>query len=238
MRPRIKKNRHRKNRRRHRPTRDLIFKRILAGFIAFIALLIIIPTLIWGVNLYRAHSAQQAGDGQTSSDVIQNKYHSPNGKKKKKVHVKTVSRSFAEKQVREAIPFGFQMIEKTKALPGQTISFGTLSRKETKKLYSLFQNGTSFQQFNDAVNYSSPNGELQWGDAGTTADGVQHTPKPDDPYTLDGGNIELRSSDNENFYYVANIDYHGGDAPKRTAKLKFTVSRVGGVITKVTRIGK
>lgn len=212
-------------------------KRLLAAGIAILVAIIVVPLFVLGVSMYRSHQATNNG-GEVPNSQIKNRNHSPNGKKKKQIHVKQLSKDQTTKKVKATIPYSLAVITKTQALPGESVSFGTLNQEETKKLYTYYQNGSIFQEFNDIINYSSPEGKLQWGDAGTKGDAQVTTPKPGDTYTLDGGNVEYLRSDQNNYYYEVTIVYHAGDTPQRKAKLRFTVSKVTGVITHVSQIGR
>lgn len=221
-------------------------QRNLRGLWIAVCLIVLVPLTFLGFIFYQAHHpnsnntnpTKNSGSHRSIIARVENPHNSPNGKKAKNVALKSVTREFATNNVKRGIPLAFDVISKTQALPGATLQFGNLDRKQYKQIYTTFQNGSALQNFNDVINYSSPTGELQWGDAGTKGVSNETTPKPGDTYTIDNVNINLSRQDRRNFYYAVALQYHAANFPSRTINLEMTVSRVGGVIINTRRVGK
>lgn len=217
------------------------FKKVLYLFIGVAILFILVPVGLWGYQRYQDnHTKPQVTDenGHPQTTIL-HKNQTPNGKKRKKVPIKSVSEKAATKNVKNSIQIGLKIISDNKITAGQNINISNLNKKDTKQLYRSFQNGSVVQQFNDIVNYSTPKGYVQWGDAGSkSTDTSIKTPKPGDEYVLDGGDIHLTSSNVENYFFKVNLTYHAGDQPQRTIPLKLTVNRIAGQVTNVKRIGE
>ena len=226
---------------KHSPHLKKLLKILLVGLI----ILIVVPLLLWGAMVYRnnhpnngGHQASSPQSGPTTNWKIHNRYHSPNGKKRKDISITSVTDTYALNNANRGIKVGLEVISKTQALPGEAVSFDSLDKKTIKAIYQTFQNGAAFQQFNDTVDYSSPSGQLQWGDAGSKGKTVAQTPKPGDPYTLDGLKTTITKTDHRNFYIDSYLQYHAADFPKQTIHLRLTVNRVAGTIVDTQRIGK
>lgn len=218
-------------------------KRIFYVTISIICIFILIPVGFWGYGVYRSHhdtnSANQSSNPQhTNIYRATNKYHTPNGRPRKNVEVTSVTKKVALDHANNGVKLGLKVMSANHSLPGHNLSLAGLNKQDTKAVYKYFQNGQAIQQFNDVVNYSSPEGELQWGDAGSKGNVQETTPKPGDPYNYDGGQCQLVSTTDRNFYYKINLQYHAGSQPTRTIPLKLTVNRSAGQITDVVRTGK
>lgn len=203
---------------------------------------IIVLLLIFGLAI---HSTIHSKSDLTTASSSSNKSSQPSSMPKPKLkanigygyrknyHMTVISITDGQQVVTNGINIGMHLIQVTKAVPNQNMNLMNLSDTDQNQLYSAYQNASPVQQFNDFVNYSSPLGYLQHGDAGNSKGSQEATPKPGDPYTVDNCQVNYQGSDDTNRYYTAKIQYHGANCAGRTLTLKFTVSKTIGRITGV-----
>ena len=148
-----------------------------------------------------------------------------------------VSADKAKENIQQGLPFAFEVIRSIESLPGSQVDFNQLGSDNTKKLYQYFESPTPVQEFNDIANYSSPDGMLQHGDAGTEGNGQQQTPKPGDPYTIDQADVNLVNEDKENYIFNVNLKYHANNDSPRTIPLNITAQKIDGKVVSIAQNG-
>lgn len=216
-------------------------KRLLLGLISFLVVILLVPLFFFGYNLFSAYRSQhQPHRSKQAINIakVENKYHTPNGAKPRRYNIQSVPVKKAERHITDGIKLAFSVMSSTKSLPGRNLNLNNLNAQDQKTLYRCFRDGSVVQQFNDVVNYSSPKGFRQFGDAGTTSSDQETTPKPGDQYSMDGVDIALTKKTGLYYYFKVNLKYHAGDQPSRTITLQVLVNRVAGQIVSVKRDGK
>lgn len=216
-------------------------KRLLIGLFSALIVILLVPLLFLGYNLFSAYRSQhQPHHSKEAINIarVENKYHTPNGAKPRKYNIKSVSVKKAESNIINGINIAFNAMSDNNSLPGRNLNLSKLSDQDQKNIYKYFRDGSVVQQFNDVVNYSSPKGYLQFGDAGTTKSDQESTPKPGDRYSMYGGSIDLVKQTGLYYYFRVYLKYHAADQPSRTITLQVLVNRVAGQIVSVKREGK
>ncbi|MDC2828478.1 hypothetical protein [Limosilactobacillus mucosae] len=213
------------------------FSKIMITIIVAVSLALL-GILILTIQNHKQASNTRQNDASSQSSAVTNS----SSRKGKKASSRTskpslVSADKAKENIQQGLPFAFEVIKSIESLPGSQVDFNQLGSDNTKKLYTYFESPEPVQQFNDIANYSSPDGMLQHGDAGTEGNGQEQTPKPGDPYTIDQADINLVSQDNETYIFNVNLKYHANSDSPRTIPLKITSQKIDGKVVSIAQNG-
>lgn len=189
---------------------------------------------------HKPKEAVSSSSSSSSSIIIKNVPKAQNKRQNQsssKVKSQKVPVTDAQQNVSQGLATAMSIIQEAKSLPGEQVEFNGLSDDTTKQMYTSFSTPEPVQQFNDIINYSSRNGMLMHGDAGSPANAQISTPKPGDPYTIDQADVQPAGKDDGNYYFTVDLQYHANSDGVRTIPLKITAQKIDGKITQIVQNG-
>lgn len=207
-----------------------------------VGVFLVLGVLVLGINSVRTQKQiEQRQAEQASQLLIRKRKEQPKFKNfdstntSSDINSPKLSKQEAISAMQADIKYGFKLIKDTNAISGSQITRKQLSPSQNKQVVKHFNSISTFNDFNNAVNISTPSGANYYGQNGKEK--TIKTSKQGDYYVVAGGKVEFNDSAYNNYIYDVNLSYKAGNFKNRIW-LKISVDRTTGVITDIELEGQ
>lgn len=210
---------------------------ILVGFGA----VILLGVIAIGVNTYRNQQQQEA---TRQEQIRQSKIKKEKQRPKFKDYQSNdntgneqtaeLTKAEAQKRLQQDLSYGLELISQVGSLSGVKVTNKTLSPPQYKQAKKHFDSLDTFNDFNQAVNISTPSGANYYGQGGSYK--TYKVPKEGSTYKIVGGTSKYSDTSYDNYIFEVYLKYKVGkfNADKY---LSVNVDQNSGVITAVKSEG-
>ena len=145
-----------------------------------------------------------------------------------------LTKAEAQKRLQQDLNYGLELISQVGSLSGVKVTSKTLSSSQYKQVEKHFDSLDTFNDFNQAVNISTPSGANYYGQNGNNK--TYKAPKEGSTYKIIGGTSKYSDTSYDNYIFDVYLKYKVGkfNADKY---LSVSVDQNSGVITAVKSEG-
>lgn len=210
---------------------------VLVGFGA----VILLGVIAIGVNTYRNQQQQEVAQQE---QIRQNKIKKEKQRPKFKDYQSNddtgneqtaeLTKAEAQKRLQQDLNYGLELISQVGSLSGVRVTSKILSSSQYKQVEKHFDSLDTFNDFNQAVNISTPSGANYYGQNGNNK--TYKVPKEGSTYKIIGGTSKYSDTSYDNYIFDVYLKYKVGkfNADKY---LSVSVDQNSGVITAVKSEG-